>query len=195
MVEPKVVLAVPVLDKIPTPCFNGLASLVHAQMFSGYAVVEGTLLPFARNKLLQIVYEKNPDFTHVLFVDCDMCNFTPNHVVRLWQQDKDIISGLFTMRKAPYSVIGNFEYNTQGDVVEKYLKTQAVVETDRVGMAFTLIKKPVLDAIKENIGDGKDIWFTMDREERDGLELEIKDFIKEHKDNPPELLIKLLEMP
>jgi len=147
------------------------------ELFDGFLIIQGTLLPHARNKIVDYIYKAEPDFTHILLVDADMCNFTPEHIQKLIDADKDVISGLFNERKPPYGTISAFT-DEDADNFKDNFKNGKVVPTEIVGAAFTLIKREVFDKMREETSEGP-IWFTCDRFPRESIGEEIKNFIAE----------------
>jgi len=150
-----------------------LMQIAHSRVVCGWTTVGVGLLPFVRNGAIQQVYEKQPDFTHLLFVDDDMSDFNEDHVLALLEADEPIISGLITARLPPYKLISSLQGVEPKQVLE-YIQTNTVVKEDHVGMAFTLIKRRVLDALKQP----NDIWFTMDRMPRKSFMHETAVFIE-----------------
>ena len=59
--------------------------------------------------------------------------------------------------------------------VIEYVKAAEPIECTQVGMAFTLIKKEVLDAVQEQTVDGP-IWSNTDRVERKSFQDEVANF-------------------
>jgi len=173
---PIIVLAIPSLQ-FCRRTVNDLMILADAHILSGWTIPESTLIPQCRNKAIDTLYRDQPDFTHLLFIDDDMDGFTPYHVKQLWEADKDVISGLVTQRKPPYKIVACFEGEPNPQQIAEYIKNKEILETSIVGMAFTLIKREVLDEIKEETPDGP-IWFTTDREERPDFPEELDLFIE-----------------
>jgi hypothetical protein len=151
-----------------------LFHLMVNQVFSGYVTTACALLPWARNTVIQGAYSSNPNFTHILFIDDDMCGFTVDSVNLLLDADKDIISGVMTHRKYPYKVVTAFKK----PMTIEDLKFQRIVEADHTGTAFTLIKRKVLDALREETHDGG-LWFHCDREPRYSFENEKAEWVKD----------------
>lgn len=175
--EPKVVLGMAVLD-FKFPCVANLLESI--QYLDGFLISPGALLPNSRNHCVANAYEKFPDFTHMLFIDDDMCNFGPAHMQKLLfntikEPYADVCSALVTFRTPPYNIVANFK---DTEPVLEYIQTRAVVPVTHVGMAFTMIKREVFDAIREDTPDGP-VWFTMDREPRENFDVEVADFIHE----------------
>jgi len=153
-------------------------------------VVDSTLLPYARNKLVRMTYEVYPDFTHIIFVDDDMCGYLEEHFDALIQADKPIVSALVTTRRPPYQMVNSFP-NMPPEQILQHIENMDILQSDLVGMAFTCIKREVFDATGEKLlegnkkADGDILWFTMDRSPRVDFEDEVENLINEafkHKD-------------
>lgn len=139
--------------------------------------MSGTLLPYARNNIVRSVYLTQPDFTHILMVDDDMNRFSIEGIQQLIDADKPIISAVMLKRGYPYQVAHKFN-GQSASIIAEHLKEGQPREVDFCGTAFTLIKKEVFEAIKEET-DKEPIWFTTDRAERPGFKHEVESFIAE----------------
>lgn len=162
-----------------TPEKNFIRSLlpvIYDRIFTGWSIEQGTLLPYARNNIIRAMYNNDNDFTHILFIDDDMSEFDRNHVLKLLEDDKPIVSALVCKRAPPYNLVIDFLDNTM-DTVMGHIKNKEVVESAYVGMAFTLITREVFDAVRETTPDG-DMWFSLDREDREGFSDEVGEFVK-----------------
>lgn len=177
--EVNISLALCTLGYIEKQCLDSIMRSQVAGCFSSYVTIEGSLMPYARNLAVQKVYESGDTFSHILFVDDDMCNFDYRHISELVKASKDIVSGVTVSRRPPYKIVNSFQYP---DRLPEYIKKNQVVQCKAVGMAFTLIKKEVFDKCGEDIVDGR-IWFTSDRSERLTFEAEVADFINKNKDS------------
>jgi len=175
--QPKLVLGLPCFGEVHADTMKGLFEL--AQMIDiveGFVNCVGTLLPTSRNTIVRKALEEFPEFTHLLFIDADMADFHRDHVHHLILQDKPIISALCTARKPPYQVCCEFKSpeDRKGFVQQLYEKDSTPVEVNGVGMAFTLIKREVFDAIEEPTAAGP-IWFDFDRQPRDTIFTELEE--------------------
>lgn len=159
---------------------GSLIELIRTNYFQGYVLTAGALLPQARNGCVKRLLDENPDFTHLIFIDDDMCDFTVDHVNSLIEADKPIISALVTMRIPPYKMVNSFPGMPQQEILN-HIKNQDILETQHVGLAFTCIKREVLDRVKEETPDGS-IWFTLDRQPRQNLLTEYYDKLIEWRD-------------
>jgi len=180
-------------------CVDALIPLMSANIFSGWVIPDSCLLPQARNRVVKIAYENNPEFTHILFIDDDMCGFGVAHVQRLLQSmdnlpECSVLSALVTQRKPPYQIVAHFNQDTKDDMsqVLGWIQKGIVKRTNVVGMAFTLIKREAFDTIREETIDGP-IWFTTDRENRITFEQEKVDFIEAQIKSELSLKSKLAE--
>ena len=174
--------------KWETKTVAALCNMMTYNYFKGFHILEGCLIILSRNIAIRRALEKDPDFTHLMFLDDDMANFTVQMVESLVQEDKPIISALVTTRRPPYELVANFKDEKSEDIIKRIEKS-AIVEVPHVGMAFTLIKREVIKAIMEETPSGP-IWFNMDREERKNFELDRQSFVnkiveykKEDRDN------------
>lgn len=174
----RIALAVTTL-KYEKKCVDGLLQLANADIFSAFCVPDIALLPIARNNAIQMIYTNLPDFTHVLFIDDDMCGFQTAHVLKLIQDTIELnchmVSALVTQRNPPYRMVAQFTGLNEKEVYTA-IKEQKVLESTHLGMAFTLITREVLDATREET-DGNPIWFTLDRWPRFNYEAELADRI------------------
>lgn len=169
---PQIVLAIPTLQ-YQKGTVDSLLRVMTDNPFSGFVSITGCLLPYARNKAIELVYQNNPEFTHVMFIDDDMDAFETQSILDLLNVDKDIISGLTVTRRPPHTIPNKIK------VTDEDLKNRIVLKVDFVGMAFTLIKREVLDAVREETPEGP-IWFTMDREPRESYISDISDFVRDN---------------
>jgi hypothetical protein len=150
--------------------------------FAGWCIPDCCLLPAARNKVISEAYEMNPDFTHILFVDDDMCGFTWDHVLRLASGGYDIVSALVTLRHPPYTLVASFLNSSDPQSILGYIKAREAQEAIFCGMAFTLITREVLDALREEVEEvlgqhDYPVWFTTDRSPRLNFQDEVDEFL------------------
>ena len=153
-------------DSIKPACVTELMQLAASGVADYYALVQGTLLPFARNEAVRGIYrDAGPDWTHLWFLDQDMANMTPSVLMRLVSHDVDIVSPLTTRRQPPFAPAGCPKVSNNSVVfMDELAKPEpGLVECISVGCGGMLIKREVLDALRETTPDG-DVWFMMDRE-------------------------------
>lgn len=165
---------------------DSLLDLVTQGDFAGWAIPDSCLIPPARNLCIEGAYIHVPDFTHFLFIDDDMTDFTIHHVNKLLDNNVDICSACVTIRKKPYKIVADIIGSPSMQEVYEHIKNQEVKESYYCGMAFTLIKREVLDAMREEImdkGEPKVIWFNTDRSTREGFEKEVEELIRNRTKN------------
>lgn len=176
MVKSNKIIAGICLSK-PTPGFiTGIMRLAHSRILFGWSVANISLLPFVRNNAIEAAYREESDFTHLLFIDDDMSEFTEDHVLQLLEADKSIISGLIVSRLAPYRILSQLTDETP-EQIKWHIEHQSILKEKHVGMAFTLIKREVLDTMQQPYPGGR-VWFTMDRSQRVGFADECMNLIK-----------------
>ena len=115
----------------------------------------------ARNELVRIFLDKNRGYDHLLFLDADMTH-PPDIAHRLLRHGVDVVTGRYTLRKAPYFSVA---MRKTGDgprdyqAVEKLVplaEVKGLVEIDAAGAGALLLSRRVLDAVRERCGD---VWF------------------------------------
>lgn len=158
--------------------------------FTQINCVDSTLLPYARNKLIRMAYERYPQFTHIVFIDDDMTGFTCEHIHALIDADVPIISGFVTTRRPPYTIVASFKDEGPEKLI-RLMENETVVESPLIGMAFTAIKREVLEDTFEETASGP-VWFTMDRSPRYDFEKEVESLIDEADVSCPEHVRKLV---
>jgi hypothetical protein len=186
MGDSKIIIGVPTLN-YAKKCVDCLLEVVNAHIIHGWAIPEASLIPQCRNNCIRLAYKNQSDFTHFLFIDDDMCGFGPQHVHKLWKDTEeiegcDVVSALVTARKPPYKIIAT-DCPIDGDEgLLEAIKGGHILETSLVGMAFTMIKREVLDELSETYtteeGEEKKIWFTTDRRPRSTFKEETAAYIE-----------------
>jgi len=172
--EPKIVIGVTTLQYSKW-MVDSLLDLTNTGQWAGWVIPECSLLPQSRNACIREAYIKVPDFTHLLFIDDDMCDFNVNHVAKMLHDDLDIVSALCTNRGKPFKIVSFLKDDISDKQVLEAIQTGEVKECNACGMAFTLIKREVFDKLKEG-PDDKPIWFTLDRDPRETWPEEWKEF-------------------
>ena len=94
----KIVMGIPSLGLYHKEFITSLMTVSLGQVLENYCIMEGALLPQSRNMILRLIYQHDPDFTHVLFCDDDMCNFNAKTILDLIEADKDVISAVKELR-------------------------------------------------------------------------------------------------
>ena len=109
-----------------------------------------------RNKIVNAFLKT--DCTHLAMIDSDMATFKPlNHALKiLVKEDKPVISGLAIFPNK-YGINSNcFGMNGQGNYFvnedELWNLSREVVEVPFVGTGFIVIKREVVEAVKEEFG-------------------------------------------
>lgn len=112
-----------------------------------------------RNEICKAALDMNCEY--LLFLDADM-TFPKDLVVKLVEADKDIVSGIYFKKKAPYPAVpSNFrDDDSLGQAlkpIEKYEK--GLVKADVVGGGCLLIRRNVLEAMEHP-------WFEYEIDQR-----------------------------
>lgn len=149
----KIVIGLPHLtEKIDARFADSLIGLVAHSLRNGLEIVRIATyrdnITFARNKIASLALEENADY--LFFLDDDMV-FDPDILLKLLEQDKDIVGALTFIRSEPHEP-SFYELNSDGDTYNPIFlwKPKEVVKCDAVGMAATLIKKSVLEALRDS---------------------------------------------
>lgn len=154
--------------------------LASSGLIHSFQIVDSALLPIGRNMGISATYKEVPDFSHILFIDDDMTDFSVISLTKLIEADKPIVSGVFTSRRPPFNITS---FDKEGDEIKKFLETDHLIKVRGTGMAFTLVQRQVLDDTKEVIegADGLPLWFTCDRFPRITFYDEVDHFLAEAK--------------
>lgn len=109
----------------------------------------GGVIHESRNLLVEKALEL--DATHILFIDDDMV-FPPEALIKLLENDVDIVCGLAFRKVAPYDpVIFKLYENIDGTIdilaIEKI--RQGLIAVDAIGSAFVLIKRRVFEKMEK----------------------------------------------
>lgn len=164
---PKIMLATPMYGGMCTGHYvQGLLNTVATMREKGVHVfwsqlMNESLIPRARNELARLCLEY--DFDYLMFVDADI-SFGGDAVWRLMQADKDVVCGIYPKKEIAWDRIeeaakagktdlkkysGAFVFNTVGE--EQVLTDeQGLIEIRHGGTGFMLIKRSVLEALKEH---------------------------------------------
>lgn len=169
----KLTLGIPCMDFVPYDFFSCFTKMMNAPKHQVIlSMVKGTNLFKARNQIADSV----TDDDYLMFLDSDMV-FEPDLIDRLIASDKDIVSGMAFIREYPFDPAFS-RLNADG-LYEAYrdFEVGKLIEVDGVGMACTLIKRKVLDAMEkpyfefiknEKTGDimGEDVSFCRKAKEK-----------------------------
>jgi hypothetical protein len=150
--EKKVMIALPVYDKPEVQTVISLINLTSVTKFPHVVTFRSSsLVHRARSFIADKALEQG--FDYLLFIDGDMV-FPAEGLDRLIDRDADVVGALCTMRQPPcLPTIGMFKKDPEGNVekVQTILKypDNALLEVDSIGMAFTLISRKALQAVKD----------------------------------------------
>ena len=97
----KILIAVPCMDMVNAQFAQSLATL-NKTGECAVSFVLGSLIYDSRNKLAQQALSFEADY--IMWFDSDMC-FQPNTLLKLLEDDKDIVSGLYFRRAMPYTPV------------------------------------------------------------------------------------------
>lgn len=173
----KVIAAIVAWSQVEPAFMEDLFGLLTSGVVNGFMCVQGTVLPGARNVACKKVTENFSDYTHLLFIDQDMCNITPDHIKRLIAANVDIVSPLMVRRKYPFPPACQPLDRTAAPILEELRNpangnNPSLIECLHVGTGCMLIKREVIEALREP----RDIWFANDRQVH---EKEFKELINE----------------
>jgi len=139
----KILIAVPSGSGLVTTDFmqnytNIVTTLIRFKYQVGEAVIKRALIDNARNEFIKMA--RNEDVDYILFLDDDTL-IDPMGIIKMIVEDKDIISPPVADRKGgDYLNI----YNLNNERINEIKETQKV---GGIGMACTLIKRKVIDAM------------------------------------------------
>ena len=128
-------------------------------------IYNDSLITNARNKLASIFVKH--DFTHMLFIDADI-GFDANDIVSMIEADKGVIAGVYPKKVMNWERVKEAVKNDvptdqlefhAGDLVinlldyerEKAVKINEPVEVTGLGTGFMLIKKEVMEQLKDKV--------------------------------------------
>ena len=159
-----------VWDSIKPRTFGEALRLATSGLFGSVYVSEGSLLPLSRNKAVTDIFNNMPNFTHLLFIDGDMADVTPEVIEALIDADRDIIVPVMTRRSPPFAPAFDSEsYEKLFKELQKDLPNRKVIEVLSAGFGCALIKREVLEKTRESTDKGGSIWFPTDRLPRDSF--------------------------
>ena len=156
----KVLIAMPTPNTglMYTKTFVSLVDLVKPPKFDFY-FSRGGYIDSQRNSAAGHLL-KDLEFTHMFFVDSDMV-IPKDALVKLFKQDKDIISGLYFHRNIPHEP---HLYRIENNALKSILDYQkgAVVDCDAVGAGCLLIRREVFESLKSSVKlvDGQHQFFV-----------------------------------
>lgn len=156
--EPKIMIAVPCMDQVPTPFCQSISMLQKVgQTAISYNV--GSLIYNSRNALATRSIEIGADF--VLWLDSDM-KFDPDLLVRMYdtltENNLDILTGLYFRRTSPYSPVIFDRLDFEDDVCKWTDWTgkdlpDGLFEVGGCGFGCVLMKTDVFFDVQGKFGD------------------------------------------
>jgi len=174
--RPVVALLVPCGPSIPVPFSLSMDNLLQSMRpdkvkTHRYLNVGRHSVVDARITLTQAALD-TPDLTHLMWLDADMVNFPGDSVLRLIEHDLDIVGGLCFNRRNPYMPVMARKQPAElglGPDATGWMydyPENSVVEVDRTGAAFLLIKRHVMQTMLDKYGaDG--VWAASSVESED----------------------------
>jgi hypothetical protein len=144
-----------------------------------------SLINRARNDLTKLFLES--DSTHLLFIDADIY-FNAKDVIRLVKEDRDIIGGLYPLKKIDWIKIrssvlngdSNFHKNGFNYVFTQknnndFFDNNEVQEVSGIGTGYMLIKREVFDIIDAETYTNNSLMFknSEDKTTKNFFSLEI----------------------
>lgn len=163
--DPQLILGYVGFNEIKMSALGDFIALMGSGALSGVCFTVGSLLPHARNHLINKVYKEHPTFTHLLMYDVDMYGLSPEFLVDA--VNYDVIAPIMTQRNAPFKICSD----GLSQPMEQLMRSKSVAECRRVGSGCMCIKREVLDDIWENTPSGRS-WFNTDRQPRPTLQSE-----------------------
>ena len=134
-----------------------------------------SLITRARNNLAS-QFLADPTLTHLMFIDSDI-GFSPNDVIKLILRDKDVIAGPYPQKKMNWQgikqsaqnggsekdmeisslVFTHSQKDEDGAIKTRLNMPNDVFEVDYAGTGFMLIKREVLEKLRDAMTD--DDWY------------------------------------
>ncbi|HLD58408.1 MAG TPA: hypothetical protein VI977_02080 [archaeon] len=153
----KIGICIPLYNQVPSVFFIHFVSFF-VETARKYSLeifqVDSTVVDVARNVLVENFLQS--DCTHMLFLDSDMV-FPPDIVELLLKRDKDVVSGLYFLRKM---LLPCFRFFKDGNYQSSYdFPKDSLIKVDACGLGCILIKRKVLEKISEQ-NPGKPFFFT-----------------------------------
>jgi hypothetical protein len=146
------------LSVVPTLSAEGIS-------VSTAFIYNDSLITSARNKLATIF--ANHDFSHMLFIDADI-GFDARDIVSMIRANKNVIAGIYPKKRLNWQRVemavkagiptdqiqyhtGDLVVNLVGHEKEKTVKPDEPVEVWGAGTGFMLIKKEVIETLKDKV--------------------------------------------
>ncbi len=161
-----VLIGVPNTGSFPWQ-FVGSALSLQKPENTEWQFIARALVYVAREQIAQYAIDKN--FDYVFFLDSDMV-IAPDTLLKLFEHDKDIVSGIAFKRSPPYQPCFYEKCNLNNNVPQLEFFTDwesdAILEAEGVGMACVLIKTDVFKNISKpwfapEFNIGEDLSFCL----------------------------------
>lgn len=188
----KIVLAICTWSDVKTQTFLDIVNLVSMHNFDRVIASTGSLLPECRNVVTNVAFMveqkereqliaehgKVPDnyenFTHILYLDADMCGVTTDIVRCLEENNCDIVAPIMVTRYPPFApAIPSDRLPILANELVKPPEQRQLVDVGSVGLACTLVSRKVLEKTMELI-NGAPNWFLRRQDVRSTFDDEVK---------------------
>lgn len=152
--QPSVLICVPCFDKIDTAFVIAMEKLTRVGRV-GVSYLPGSLVYAAREDLAHEAVNGKWDYT--LWLDSDML-FNPDLMLKMLEDDKDFLCGLFFRRKPPYTPALysklRLGLNAKENIIEGYenYPKDSIFEVEACGFAGVLVKTEVFKNVFEKKG-------------------------------------------
>lgn len=126
--------------------------------------IGGSNITAFRNNCIQSVYETEEKekikFDLILWIDADI-KFKIEDIKRLISHKKDVVCGVYFGKAKPFKpMVGYYDLkrlaNGFPSITKQELLSKKLIEIDWAGLGFCLMKKEILDKMKDNYP-----WFEM----------------------------------
>ena len=169
--NPSIMICVPCFDKLDTAFVMAMEKMTRVGRV-GVSYLPGSLVYAAREDLAREAVARKFDYT--LWIDSDMV-FQPDFMLKMLENDKDILCSLFFRRKPPYTPAlykklraGLKPEENEIEGYEDYPR-DSVFEVDACGFAGVLVKTKVFEDVLNKYGSvfipipgfGEDISFCL----------------------------------
>jgi glycosyltransferase involved in cell wall biosynthesis len=111
-----------------------------------FKMYEESLIQRARNNIMRNFLEKSRA-DYFFFIDDDIVPMNPDAIDQLVEADKDIIAGVYIMKKPPYKPTF---YPLNGEPLPDIRKLSEPFQVDYVATGFTLYRRNVCRAMFDN---------------------------------------------
>lgn len=159
MVKVFIGMTVPAFGLMYTKTFISLLSLDKPEKFT-FHITRGGLVDWERNNLVMEML-KDPEFTHLFFVDGDMV-ILKDALMKLIDDDEDVVSGLYFQRTEPHLPV-IYKKNEKGNFapIGNY-ENDRLFEVDAAGAGCMLVKREVFEKLmnKVPINNGVPTFFN-----------------------------------